>query len=169
MKTLRLLMTEDCNRSCEGCCNKDWDLDNLPVETDFTSYDEVIITGGEPMLYFNVLENLIYEIRLQNPEVKIIVYTAKTNIIEDLLDILGMEEVDGLTVTIHDLKDLINFISFDMAIPKYLRYKSLYLNMFEGIIHGSLNEIYKTDWKIKDNVKWIKNCPLPENEVFKRM
>ena len=167
MKTLRLLMTEDCNRNCEGCCNKDWDLKNLPVETNFRKYDEIVVTGGEPLLYPPDLMALVYDIRTQNPEAKIIVYTAKTNDVKALLSVLAV--VDGLTITSHDLQDLMNFMAFDVAIPDYLRYKSLHLNVFEGIINGLFSETYKTNWKIKNNVKWIKNCPLPENEVFRRM
>ena len=26
---LRLLLWEECNRTCQGCCNKDWDLSSL--------------------------------------------------------------------------------------------------------------------------------------------
>ena len=68
MRKLRLLFTKDCNRNCPGCCNKDWDLDSLPVCTDFTPYDLVMITGGEPMLYPERLLHLIRRIREENPK-----------------------------------------------------------------------------------------------------
>lgn len=62
MRKLRLLFTKDCNRDCPGCCNKDWDLDHLPVCADFKPYDLVMITGGEPMLYPERLLKLIRKI-----------------------------------------------------------------------------------------------------------
>jgi hypothetical protein len=43
--------------------------------------------------------------------------------------------------------------------------KSLRLNVFKGV---SLAELNLSCWKVKPNIKWIKNCPLPEDEVFMR-
>ena len=48
---LRLLLFEECNRSCPGCCNRDWDLQPLPVCYDLPPYRIILLTGGEPMLY----------------------------------------------------------------------------------------------------------------------
>lgn len=50
-KTARVIVTLKCNRNCPGCCNM-----NLPeyreVHTDeeLLDYEEIVITGGEPML-----------------------------------------------------------------------------------------------------------------------
>ena len=61
MKKLRLLLFTDCNRNCEGCCNNDFDLNALKVETDFRQYDKIFLTGGEPMIapaiVINTIEN----------------------------------------------------------------------------------------------------------------
>ena len=75
---LRLIITEECNRSCVGCCNNDFNLKNLPIVNMFKNYDKVIITGGEPMLYPDRVKQVISEVRLQNPEAKIIMCTAKS-------------------------------------------------------------------------------------------
>lgn len=32
---LRLLLFEECDRDCPGCCNRDWDLRSFPVCRDF--------------------------------------------------------------------------------------------------------------------------------------
>ncbi len=72
MKKLRLIITEKCNRKCSGCCNNDWNIDKLPVITDFSKYNEIIITGGEPMLYSHLIKHLCQIIRKQNKKVKII-------------------------------------------------------------------------------------------------
>jgi hypothetical protein len=38
------------------------------------------------------------------------------------------------------------------------------LNIFKGI------ETPKVEgWKIKNNIVWIKNCPLPEDEIFGKL
>jgi hypothetical protein len=49
---------------------------------------------------------------------------------------------------------------------EYLKSKSLRLNVFHGI---SLKGIDTSCWIIKKDMKWIKNCPLPKDEVLKRL
>ena len=44
--------------------------------------------------------------------------------------------------------------------------KSLRLNIFKGIDYSSIDTSL---WDIKDNIEWIKNCPLPKNEVFQKL
>lgn len=162
MKILRLLLFEDCNRNCEGCCNKEWDLGALEVETDFTGYDMVLLTGGEPMLRPNLVSHVIGSIRFQNPSAKIILYTAKT---DDLANIVSISDiVDGLTVTLHEQSDVEPFVNF-MKFLSGSHKKSLRLNIFEGIDTKGYNFL---NWEIRDNKKWIKDSCLPENEVLKR-
>jgi hypothetical protein len=45
------------------------------------------------------------------------------------------------------------------------RKKSLRLNVFKGV------SVPKTwsNWIVKKNMVWIKNCPLPEDEVFMKL
>ncbi len=163
-KTLRLLLFEDCNRSCEGCCNKQWDLSKLPVVKDFTPYDEIILTGGEPMLHPEIVDTVSSFIRLINPTAKIILYTAMTTTFSTLIHTL--KKIDGLTVTLHDQQDVIPFLLFDDLIDDDLRYsKSLRLNIFSGVHVMILPDM----WKEKENIEWLENCPLPDNEVFMRL
>ena len=49
MKKIRLIITKDCPNNCLKCCNKNFDLDSLPIVKDYDC-DELIITGGEPMI-----------------------------------------------------------------------------------------------------------------------
>ena len=70
MKKLRLLITEKCNRKCEGCCNLDWDLQNLPVCTSFKGYDEILLTGGEPQLEPVLILSTVEKIKQQNKTAK---------------------------------------------------------------------------------------------------
>lgn len=165
-KTLRLLLFEDCNRSCEGCCNKQWDLSKLPVVSDFTPYDEIILTGGEPMLKPEIVFRTIRMIRNQNISARIILYTAMTDKANTLLFIL--ENLDGLTITLHDEQDILPYIAFRMLIDRYRfnNAKSLRLNVFSGV---DARRYANEDWQIKDNIEWLEDCPLPDNEVFMRL
>ena len=157
--TLRLLLWEDCNRKCPGCCNKDWDLTKLPVCWDFSPYKEILLTGGEPMLYPAWVAEIIRHIRSQT-NASIYMYTAETCYAEDLVSILYL--LDGITVTLHSQWDVQPFLYF-AAIVKNMENKSRRVNVFEGV-----NLTIPEDWEAKTDVRWIKNCPLPDNEVFMR-
>lgn len=164
-KTLRLLLFEDCNRSCEGCCNRQWNLGNLPVVKDFTPYDEIILTGGEPMMRPDAIWSTIISIREQNMDASIILYTAmiaKPYILHDL-----MKYLDGLTVTLHDQQDVIPFVCFAGMLDKSDFSKSLRMNVFEGVDLSDHKISFA--WQLRDHIKMLENCPLPDNEVFMRL
>ena len=165
---LRLLLWEECNRRCRGCCNKDWDLDAIPSCSNFDEYDEVMLTGGEPMLYPEKLFSIVREIRKQTG-VDIYVYTAKVDDLGSALTVL--EHVDGMTLTLHTKKDIALFQQFDAAIKSVgITGKKLRLNVFKNVSKFyTPSEDTLTRWKVKDNITWIKDCPLPANEVFARI
>lgn len=162
---LRLILTEKCNRNCEGCCNKDFDIKNLPIEEDFTKYSKIFRTSGEPMLYPEKIIRAILIIKEQNPTAKIFLYTAHVSPLYTALTIL--KYLDGITVTLHEQSDLDSFQRFDslVALEGYKETKSLRLNIFKGI---NLNNFIPDKWKIKNEIEWIKNSPLPPNEVLKK-
>ena len=68
-KTLRLVVTDKCLRTCSGCCNNDIKPDLF--EGYFYEYDEIIITGGEPFLFPLKLIALIQKIKYDNYNAKI--------------------------------------------------------------------------------------------------
>ena len=164
MKKLRLLLFEDCNRSCKGCCNKDWDLTSVEVEDNFEDYDLIMLTGGEPMLNIELVARTIYRIQNQT-EAPIYLYTAKVDVLRDVFKVLPL--LDGLTITLHEQKDVIPFIKFNeylLEIGERLDYR---LNVFKGVIVPP--DIDVNMWKIiKKNIEWIKDAPLPTDEVFRR-
>jgi MoaA/NifB/PqqE/SkfB family radical SAM enzyme len=163
-KDLRLLLFPECNRRCKGCCNKDWDLKALPSLRSFEGFKTVMLTGGEPMLNPALVKAVARICRMQAPEAKVIVYTAKTDPAGPLVDVLKV--VDGVTVTLHTKKDIPLFARFNEHLQAAkLEGKSLRLNVFKGLDVGKL---FLSGWTLKTGIEWIKDCPLPENEVFMR-
>lgn len=166
-KKLRLLVTKKCNRNCPGCCNKQYDIKNLPVATDFCSYEEIMITGGEPVLFLGQVDRLVRAIRLLNSVCggsipKIYIYTALTQL-ESIADALDLS--DGITFTLHSQEDAIWLSGYSHLLKSY-QGRSVRLNVFEGIklsekiIQSGCQINYKT---------WQKECPIPEGEDFKRL
>lgn len=160
-KKLRLILFPECNRKCSGCCNKDWNITELPVCVDFSGYDEYLLTGGEPMLKQDVILDTVQKIRKVSTG-KIFLYTAMVQFPYAILSLL--EKLDGITITLHDQKDVIDFIYLD-SLLKDVKNKNLRLNVFKEV-HIPYA---RSAWKLKDNITWIKNCPLPEGEVLMKL
>ncbi len=165
-KKLRLLLFKDCNRSCVGCCNEDWDLDDLEQESNFKWYDEILLTGGEPMLKPEIVFETVFKIK-ESSDAKIYLYTAKIDNVNQLSGILNF--IDGITVTLHSEEDVEYFEELDKFLwsnqSYYASRKSFRLNVFKGISIGCLSKL----WEVKRDIEWVKDCPLPENEVFKKL
>ncbi len=163
MKILRLLLFEECNRKCDGCCNKDWDLKNVDMVESYSGFDEILLTGGEPMLKPELVIDTIKKIKNQS-ECNIYLYTAKVNDYNKILEILYM--INGLTITLHEQEDVESFIILNGILKsKDLSNKSMRVNIFKGI---DIN-INMDSWIVKKNIEWIKDCPLPKNEILKRL
>ena len=163
MTKLRLLITDKCNRSCPGCCNKGYDLAALPVCKDFGyRWDEVCLTGGEPMLDPH---GVIHAVCLFPAQTRIFLYTAKVDDLPATLEV--MDVLDGLTLTLHTQDDVAPFLALNEALGLEYRHLSLRLNVFKGIVVPEDVDI--SQWKVKDNMVWVKDCPLPKDEVFMRL
>lgn len=162
---LRLLLTEECNRSCKGCCNKGWDLSSIPVCISYEGFEEILITGGEPLIKPGLLFATIINIRMVT-DTPIYIYTAYREDPARLWRFLSL--VDGITLTLHTKKDVAAFKELNDMVIRYLPAgsKSLRLNVFKGI---ELTGIDTSRWIVKKDMVWIKDCPLPENEEFMRV
>lgn len=168
---LRLLLLDECNRRCEGCCNKQWDLTKVPVCEDYSGFEMVLITGGEPMLRPDLIKRAVTKIRKQN-SCPIVLYTAHVHDARLAFSMLTL--VDGITLTLHEQNDVDPFYNFARLLRhlgKDLEQKQLRLNMFKGV-EMELNSV-KDDpvdkmWRTKRDIVWIDPCPLPEGEVFMR-
>ena len=170
-KKLRLLVTDFCNKDCPLCCNKNFNTNSIPVITSgFEKYDEIIITGGEP-LHPKTLDKtlaLIKYLKIINPtpNQKIYLYTQYPPGIINVID-----WVDGLVLTINSKVDLESFEGLNFAAKGELNYKfskkSLRLKVLKDI--DIPKEIPLHMWDVVKDVVFIDNCPLPEGEDFKRL
>lgn len=162
---VRVLLWEDCPKSCEKCCNKAIAVEDIPVETDFSPYEDISFTGGEPMLYPEVLFRILRYTRLRKrEEQRIFLYSSRAEVpmIYNMLPWL-----DGVTFTLHDPEDTRLFKEFLRSHPWHLpraRDFSLRLRYFK---EAELPKLDLTGWDVKA-VEWLDECPLPEGEVLRR-
>jgi len=169
MKKLRLLVTEYCPKNCAGCCNKDIDLDALPIISSvdqLVDYDEIYVTGGEPLCEARTDHTLsIIASIIVNTKARIFVYTSAVDNPVVLAKVLTM--LHGMTITLHTQKDAEDFKIVMALMSRGLRMsKSLRLNVFKGV---DITGMYTGGFMVKDNIEWIKDCLLPVGEEFKRI
>lgn len=170
MEKLRLLVTAQCPNKCPMCCNNSWDFDKLPVVEHF-NYKEVMITGGEPLMFPDEVTILSDAIKNANMlayshKVSVFIYTA---LADGILTILP--HVDGIVYTPHSEKDIESFLKTNRAIglfPEVAQNKSLRLNLFANMKAVIPEDTDLSCWQIKDMI-WIKDCPVPADEEFKRI
>lgn len=173
-RKLRLLVTTECPNKCPMCCNNSWDFSKLPVVKHF-DYDEIMITGGEPLLFEGKLSNLIISIKGIHPILypgeqapKIYVYTSRCS----MYGLFNIWLADGFVLTPHNKQDVEFFIQFnDFLLNSKIkedRQKSYRLNLFKDIKEMLPEDINLSLWKVKD-MEWIKDCPVPEGEDFRRL
>ena len=170
-KKLRLMVTENCPNHCPMCCNKQFKVEDIPV-VDRWDYDEIMITGGEPMLYPGHVKELCKSIRTVTKQMginpKIYIYTSRCEFefIEDAI----RNYADGLVVTPYTANDIKFFRQLNNNLLKYRYGKflecSLRLNVFPEV-KDALPENLKC-WQVKE-MQWIENCPVPEGEDFRRV
>lgn len=170
-KKLRLLVTAKCPNKCELCCNKQFDLNSLPIVNRW-DYDEIMITGGEPLLFPIKLSKLLSSIReltyIQGNHPKIYIYSAKFN----KHDIIALfKYIDGIVLTPHKKEDMTELIELNQQLldgSEFDKSKSLRLKLFPDMKALLPKDIDLSLWQVRD-VEWIENCPLPEGEDFCRI
>lgn len=105
MEKLRLLVTTKCPNKCPMCCNNSWDFSKLPVVEHF-NYKEIMITGGEPLLFPEKLSNLAESVRTVQKlaygnKGKLFLYTALADMLPNYI-----RYFDGVVYTPHSANDV---------------------------------------------------------------
>lgn len=169
---LRLLVTTKCHNKCPMCCNNSWDFSKLPVVEHF-NYKEIMITGGEPLLFPEELAYLATSIKriqklVYGKDGKLFLYTA---IAESLPSYIRY--FDGVVYTPHSVADIRNFLEVnDFLLSCKDEFEegntSLRLNLFPDMKKHIPEHTDLSLWKVKD-ISWVADCPVPPDEEFKRV
>jgi len=176
-KKLRLLVTGKCNNNCPLCCNNRFNISEIPVVDNIMRYEEINITGGEPLLYPERLFCLLQYIN----EGRIYTGNAPTIYLYTSIlptpDIYGpiLQYLSGICYTPHDrgaaklfTREAYKISTFAKLLPVHAL-RSLRLNIFPEVEDVLLDaETDFPDWKVK-RMQWIKDCPVPDGEDFRRI
>lgn len=102
--TLHLYIINRCTHNCPLCCNKQYNIDEIPAVTveDLKAVDTICLTGGEPLLYGGITD-FAKRIKSQYRNVKYIyVYTSGDTLLHFFnarLHFFGlMKYLDGVSI-----------------------------------------------------------------------
>jgi hypothetical protein len=171
----RFILTTACHRDCDGCCNKSDIYERKEVYnlSDLKAYDEVLITGGEPMLYPNKVSYLLYMLS------EVLGYTGTKYLYSayfspEFYSLWSgvLKRVDGLHYTLHAectdkdveaLKTLSRLIgaNFDPAFTHQSFRLAIDKRVYERYDLSNLN---LAPWTVVRKMEWKAECPLPEGE-----
>ena len=99
-KVIHLYMVNTCTHHCKLCCNKQYDINEIPVVTveELKYADTVCLTGGEPFLLDGVC-NFAEKIKMQYPSIKYIyVYTCGDSLLKYLKH-NKLHHIDGVNIS----------------------------------------------------------------------
>lgn len=168
-KKLRLLVLTDCPHHCPLCCNRTYNIDDIQLVNRW-NYQQIMITGGEPLLHplrvIELINNIRAITRMQGTYPLIFLYTSVCDSrLEKVLPYLN-----GVVVTPHNVKDVREFLKTKDSLLHLNEagQVSLRLNLFSNI-EGMIPEgTDLSNWQIK-RIEWVKDCPVPEGEDFRRI
>ncbi len=175
----RILITEKCNRDCSGCCNtyskimgEARYIDRL---TDLpTALKEIMITGGEPMLFPDKTEKIIRELRERYSSSKIYLYSALYR--KKLEDIIPL--IDGLHYTLHEgatekdlkllygLQELLKINGKDWGEKSFRLYIDNKINLSITIIPNLWRQVNMSKWLTEEELLFKQPGGLPKGELL---
>lgn len=169
MKTLRkkihLMVTSLCYRNCKYCCNKQYDLNDIPYVTDeeLKEAEVLYITGGEPFLFSNPCE-IARNYKTKYPNIKkIFVYTNARELEIYLSNCGDIYAIDGVTVSIKHCGDK---NAFECHIANNELINNLSSNML--YVFDNLYPKENGNFIIKDRV-WQENFIPEPNSIFRKI
>lgn len=150
-KVIHLLVTTLCKRNCKYCCNKQYDMNDIPYVTDdeLKDAETLCLTGGEPFLFANPCEIAMhYRQRYKNIR-NVYVYTNAYELAMYLRNGGKIYAIDGVNVSIKTKLDADAFrdmLSVDAVIPM-LKGNRLYVfdNLFTEDVPGF--DVFQREWQ----------------------
>ena len=165
-KTARVILTEECNRGCVGCCNSHpvnvSAAGTVRLPHDMAAYEDVVLTGGEPMIVYPAVTlywaSVLKAIGVQ----RVYVYLSNFRDIDDINALLPW--VDGITYTLHAAAfwyDANNFAAFQIAaaaVP-HLSFRLSIHPRYPFVV-----PLRPEVWSRVQLLNWTTDCPAPEHE-----
>ena len=164
--TARIIVTYKCNRNCPGCCNThDNSVRKIKDISELLKYDEIVITGGEPMLIKKDVIRLLLLLRSRGFAGKIYMYTAFFE--DDTYSDILLDRLNGITFSIHaeaTENDIVVFkqLSNIIATKSHLNSRLFIDNRIWDKFEASQRRF--SMWDEVRNLEWKDECKPAEHE-----
>lgn len=136
-KVIHLMTTTLCSRDCPYCCNKQYDIDQVPTVTDeeLKECEVVCLTGGEPVRFSNV-KAIAARLKTKNRHIKVYVYANAMELyfyLKTDKNWMGRRLIDGWSVSIKHGEDARLFKKLVELFPKDFLNKSNRLYVYDNL------------------------------------
>lgn len=151
---IHIMVTQLCDRNCRYCCNNQYDLNIIPYVNgeELKNAHTICLTGGEPFAYSQPVEIARY-FKQKYPNIqKVYVYTNAYELdlwMQKQVNI-DLSNIDGLSISIKNTKDLFAFESALRENREVLKLKSNHLYVLNNLLNEeSCNgfNIIKREWQ----------------------
>ena len=167
VKNVHLMVTSLCNRHCPYCCNRQYNLSDIPQVSDeeLQKAENIFITGGEPFAFAQP-EEIAFYLKLCYPNIKrVVVYTNALELYNYLANGIHINYIDGLTISLKNQADKKYFMDIVSFLKEYPNCKSNRLYYFDECYIEGLDttgfEVSKREWQSEF-------IPAPDS-IFRRI
>lgn len=164
-KVIHLMITNKCDRNCKYCCNKQYDVNKIPIisNEELEKAERLYLTGGEPFAYANPCDVADTLKRLYPNINRAIVYTNAWELAAYLHNGGNIWGIDGLTIS---LKNSVDKMAFETDIVNNENIKSLpYLRTYIFEEAGPVN--CPSNFNPQKRV-WQKEFNAAPGSIFRR-
>ncbi len=105
---LHLMVNEKCLNNCPLCCNKQYDVDDIPVVTvrELKETETVCLTGGAPLLDIMALDSFIRGMKYYYPNIRnIYVYMNGDELYSIPNKVTSMRQVEDIFASIPNVSE----------------------------------------------------------------
>ena len=181
--TMHLFVTKKCTNNCPLCCNKNYDIEKvpLPTEEELSSVNTICLTGGDPFLLGEKLDKIINDLRKRENIKNIYVFTSGYACLLYLRKFGKLPNIDGITFSPKSKSDI-------KALDLLMGYYSLlFLSLKSNRLYYFINKYDDCNYTIDNDQlyliadantflgckiffrTWVEDFNSPENEIFRRI
>lgn len=168
---IHLMVTSLCLRNCPYCCNKQYDLNDIPyvTEDELKNCHTLCLTGGEPFEFTNP-EKIAAYYKKRYPNIKkVYVYTNAVELYDFCRRYYTSysNDIDGYNISIKTTADVVAF--YKMKDYSRFDYKENRLYVFDNLIkEETIPTITNYSWTVIKR-EWQPEFKPADDSIFRKV